>query len=233
MMRISWRSVRTGLGGFVGSVIALLALVAPGDAHWADLAVAEILVGETSVQILLVFPTGLVASADENGDGRLSPDEVRANRDALTARLTGQIILRDGGHTGALSIEPTATSPSGLAAAPAGHSTLMLTFVWPRPLRSLTIHYGLFLPGVSTASCLATILRDGRIQTFVFTPTAQEVSFAYGSFPARLGRILRTAGAGVVSSRGQGLLGLFALMAVLGGLVRTRQLRAARMVNRP
>ncbi|MGQ0548211.1 MAG: hypothetical protein ACT4PY_00870 [Armatimonadota bacterium] len=232
-MRIAIRSMRTPLGAVLLGLIAMLSSVHPADAHWADLAVAEIVVEQSSVQMILVFPTGLIALADRDRDGRLSPEEVRAQRDVLTTALRERIVLRDGEQVGALTIEPTASAPSGLAAAPGGHSTLMLTFGWPRPLRSLTIRYGLFLPGVPTASCLTTIMRDGKIQTFVFTPAAREVSFDYESFPARFGRILRTAGAGVVSPRGQGLLGLLALLAAMGGLARARQLRSARMEDYP
>ena len=62
------------LGSLLSALIALLAFATPGEAHWADLAVAEIAVGETKVQITLVVPTGLVADADDDRDGRLSAD---------------------------------------------------------------------------------------------------------------------------------------------------------------
>ncbi|MGH2376812.1 MAG: hypothetical protein ACREJ4_13025 [Candidatus Methylomirabilaceae bacterium] len=221
--------MRMPLGAVLIGLIALSS-VRPADAHWADLAVAEILVADSSVQMILVFPTGLVSSADGDGDGRLSPEEVRAHRDVLTAALVERIVLRDGEQAGALTIEPTASPPSTLTATPGGHSTLMLTFTWPRPLRRLTIHYGLFLPGVPTASCLATFLRNGRIQTFVFTPTAREVSFDYQPSATRLSRVLLAVGGSVVSLRGQALLaGLLVLAAALGVLAWAARLRSARM----
>jgi len=34
----------------------------------------------------------------------------------------------------------------------------------------LRINYNLFLPGVVTASCQATILQAGAVKSFVFTP---------------------------------------------------------------
>lgn len=38
------------------------------------------------------------------------------------------------------------------------------------------LRYDLFLPDVPTASCLATIVRGGRVHTFVFTPQRRELA---------------------------------------------------------
>ena len=222
--------MRTLPGAILSGLLAILLSVQPADAHWADLAVAEIFVEESRVQMVLVFPTGLVGFADGDGDGWLSPEEVLARRDVLTAALAERIVLKDREQTGALTIEPTASAPSSLTATPGGHSTLKLTFNWPRPLRRLQIHYSLFLPGVPTASCLATFLRDGRIQTFVFTPTAREVSFDYEPSATRLSRVLLGGGGSIVSVRGQALMaGLLVLAAALGVLAWVARLRSARM----
>lgn len=174
----------------LGAILILLAGATPGLAHWADLAVAEIVVGETTVRMILVFPTGLVAAADEDRDGHLSEGEVRAHQTFLQAMLAERIRLTDGVQDGTLTVESTFATPSNLTSTPGSHTTLILTYTWPRPIERMRIHYGLFLPGVSTASCLATILRDGRIQTFVFTPTSRQVSFEYGTVWTRLWRRL-------------------------------------------
>lgn len=170
------------LGSLLSALIALLLVATPGEAHWADLAVAEIAVGETKAQITLVFPTGLVATADDDRDGRLSADEVRAHRGELQALLGERIRLTDGGRAGTLAVEavdnPAPLKSPGVAPGP--HSAVRLVYTWPQPIRALTIRYALFLPGVSTASCLATILHAGRVRSFVFTPENREFSLTVG-----------------------------------------------------
>lgn len=176
------RSSRVGILSLLGAVLLTFASSTPSHAHWADLAVAEIVVEETTARITLTFPTGLVATADTNRDGQLSPDEIRTHRAALEAILGERIRLTAGGQRGALTVEPAeaASVAPNLNVAPGTHSTVRLVYNWPRPIHELTIQYGLFLRGVSTASCLATILQGGRVQSYVFTPEHRELSLSPG-----------------------------------------------------
>lgn len=164
------------------TAVAVLGGTSPAGAHWADLSVAEIVVGETRTEMTLVFPTGLVSQADDNGDGQVSDVEVGAHKQELERLLGDKIRLTDGDREGTLSVEPVESPPSlkGLSIAPGTHSTLRLVYTWPQPIRTLAIHYGLFLPGVSTASCLATILHGGQVRSVVFRPEAPEFRFALG-----------------------------------------------------
>lgn len=173
---LSWLSL------FFATVVAWLSIAPSAEAHWADLAVAEIVVEDTKTQITLVFPTGLAAQADDNRDGALSADEVRAHRGDLRAMLGAQIRLSDGDREGSLSVEPVEATAAikGLNITQGSHSTVRLVYTWPQPIRALTIRYALFLPGVSTASCLATILHAGQVRSFVFRPQTQEYAFALG-----------------------------------------------------
>lgn len=150
----------------------------PAQAHWADLAVADIAVGDTETRITLTFPTGLVAFADDNQDGQLSTDEVNAHIVGLQDFLSKQIVLSDGKNAGILHIEPVkiVQLPENLNVSAKTHSTLLLIYFWAEPVQELTMHYDLFLPGVSTASCLANILHKGQVQAFVFTPENREHS---------------------------------------------------------
>jgi hydrogenase/urease accessory protein HupE len=154
----------------VWSIMALMLLVAgaaiPAAAHWADQAAAEVIVGERTVRIALTVPSGLLRSADGNGDGRLTDGELEAY---LQSRLTvisdaerGTLRLRDG--------RPTAGG--GTAAT---HYALDLEYAWPLPLRTLTLRYDLFPSGVPTATCLATIVRGERVETVVFSPHRREI----------------------------------------------------------
>jgi hydrogenase/urease accessory protein HupE len=112
--------------------------------------------------------------------GRLSDAEIRAHREELRRFLSGRLRLsaqlRSPGaevRDGVLTVQPfagkaPAAGPAGPA--PSTHTTLALLYTWPAPVDRLTVHYDLFVPGVSTASCLATVLGGGRVQTVAFTP---------------------------------------------------------------
>jgi hypothetical protein len=49
---------------------------APAMAHWADLAVAEVVVEGREARMTLTLPTGPLRWADDDGDGVLSEAEV-------------------------------------------------------------------------------------------------------------------------------------------------------------
>ncbi len=174
---VCWASASRILAAILGALALVLAAPAPGQAHWADLAVAEIDVGDSTVRIALAFPTGLVAQFDDNHDGQLSANEIRAHQIDLQALLSEKIRLADAGHPGILTVEPVASPAQfkNLNITSGTHSTLLLVYTWPRPVSGLTMRYDLFVPGVSTASCLATILQRGRVRSFVFTPENREV----------------------------------------------------------
>jgi len=170
---------RVALFSLVGALLLASVLSAPAQAHWADLAVAEIVIGDRTVRITLTFPTGLVAESDDDRNGQLSPEEIIAHRAALTADLRDRIHLTNNGRPGMLTIAP-AEGAASLDLNAGTHSTVQLTYAWSAPVQELGIHYGLFLPGVSTASCLATIVEAGRVRSFVFTPEQREFSFVVG-----------------------------------------------------
>ena len=165
------------------SLIATLwlwaATATPSYSHWADLAAAEIVVNQGSAQVTLTFPTGLVAFADDNRDGQLQAAEVRSHKAELERFLSDRIHLtNDTNLKGSLAVKPleVISKASGLNLQPSSHSTLILDYTWPQPGDELQIHYNLFLPGVPTASCQATILQGGQVTSFVFTPQNMEFS---------------------------------------------------------
>ncbi len=171
--------MRVILPAVLGAMLLAVGFSVPAQAHWADLAVAEILVGERTVRMTLTFPTGLVGDADENGDGRLSAAEVGLHRASLTSILGSQIRLMNNGHPGVLTVAAADGGPQRDLSA-ATHSSIQLTYAWTEPIRALAIHYGLFLRGVSTSSSLATIVEAGRVRSVVFTPEQREFAFTVG-----------------------------------------------------
>jgi HupE/UreJ protein len=146
--------------------------------HWADLAVAEIAIGERQVDATLTFPTGLVRYADADRDGTLSATEVDAHRERLTHDLSGRVRVTDGVHPGALAITymPAPATMQNLRIETGSHSALRLTYTWPARIKTANLHYGFFETGISTASCLATILQNGRVRSVVFTPENRDLA---------------------------------------------------------
>jgi hypothetical protein len=166
---------------FFGALLLAIASATPSSAHWADLSVAEIMVSDAQTQMTLTFPTGLVATADDDKDGQLSASEVRQHQTELERFLSDRIRLTDDNRQVAtLAIEPTAIGnlPANLKAQGTTHSTLVLTYTWLRSPRGLNIDYSLYLPNVPTARCVATIVRDGKAQNIVFTPKDSRFSLS-------------------------------------------------------
>jgi ABC-type nickel/cobalt efflux system permease component RcnA len=179
-MNAKWRRYGTlSLLSFLGAILLWFAAATPSYSHWADLSVAEIMVGETETQMTLTFPTGLMTFADDNQDSQLSPDEVRTHQTQLQTFLSDRIRLSDNQKQKAsLTINASETSalPPNLKVTTGTHSSLQLTYNWSQPVQGLQIQYNLFLPGVPTATCLATILHSGQVQNFIFSPTNQTFS---------------------------------------------------------
>ncbi len=148
----------------------------PAYAHWADLAVAEVSVGETKAQMTLTLPTGLLAFADDDKNGNLSAAEVLGHQEQIKTELGSRIQLKSDGEAGELQ---TLSALNGKALPNARissktHSTLLLSYAWPQKIGNFKMEYSFFVPGVSTASCLTTLIRAGKVQSVVFTPEKQE-----------------------------------------------------------
>ncbi len=144
-------------------------------AHWADLAVAEIDATGRELRITLTYPTGITAFADDDKNGSLSPAEIARHRDGLRDTFSQKIRVLSGDQPGSLEVAPVLNDvklPASVSAQ--AHTTLALRYGFKSGIRELSIRYDLFVQGVSTASCLATVLHDGKIQNVVFTPEQRE-----------------------------------------------------------
>lgn len=182
-MNVKWRRYRLGIISFWGALLLSITFATQGLAHWADLAVAEVMVGDTQTQITLTIPTGLVALADDNRDSQLSTAEVRTHQAELEAFLGDRIRLIDGkNHNGALTVTPldTAALPANLKVTANTHTTLQLAYTWTQPVQALKMQYNLFLPEAPAARCLATIFHSGQTQNLIFSPENQQMSLIQG-----------------------------------------------------
>jgi hydrogenase/urease accessory protein HupE len=154
-------------------LLMVLSIATPSQAHWADLAVADIQIKSQDIDLNLTIPTGLISQFDDDKNQQLSDAEITIHQQNLQTFFNDKIRLTAAGQKqDKLIIKPTiATSISAnLVAAPKTHSSLLLQYHWSAPIDQLQMHYQLFVPGVNTARCLAQILRDGRVDNLVFTP---------------------------------------------------------------
>ena len=157
----------------------------PVYSHWSDLSVAEIIVNDLQTEITLTFPTGLTKFADDNGDGQLQLAEVRNHKTELEKFFGQEISITNSSNIqGVVTVKPLEIAKSAsLIQQPNTHSTLILNYTWPASNvtsknNKMRINYNLFLPGVPTASCQATIVEAGAVKSIVFTPQNREFLLA-------------------------------------------------------
>jgi len=171
--------IQTFLWAFIWALLVSVAFVHPSYSHWADLSVAEVILSPTETQITLTFPTGLLAFVDDNKDNQLSKNELQIHNTELEEFLGDRIRLSD-----RLNQKPTLkilpSDPANLAStlkvvgSSTTHTTLELQYTWQKTIEGFKIRYNFFLPNVSTATCLTTILDRGNLENFTFSPTNQD-----------------------------------------------------------
>lgn len=180
-MKARWRKYWLCIFSFIVTLLISLSPT-PSYGHWADLTVAEIMVGKTQTEIILTFPTSLVSSSDDNRDGQLSKNEVANHKNEIEKLLGNRIRLVDEkGQEGKISVVLSNNLPSNIQNNDNTHTTLELTYTWPQPVDGLKINYNFFLPETPTARCLATIIQEGQTQNLVFTPEKREYSLTSSS----------------------------------------------------
>ncbi len=177
---------------FLTLSLLLTTSIRPAYSHWADLSVAEIVVNDRQTEITLTYPTGLTNFADDNRDSQLQPAEVLRHQAQLETFFSKQIAIANSSRIqGTVAVKPLeiAAQTANLIQQPNTHSTIILNYTWPQSIQTQTpnlpgssllsktqtrINYNLFLPGVTTASCQATIVQAGAVKSFVFTPQNRE-----------------------------------------------------------
>lgn len=142
-------------------------------AHWSDLSAAEIVVEAKQVQMNLTFPTRLVEQFDTDKSGVLSRDEIKAQNMVLRQFFAEKIKVFSGNQTSLPTLEAGASNKN-LGPKANTHSTVILTYALPNGTADLKLDYNLFVDGVSTASCVATLLYQQKAQEIIFRPDARE-----------------------------------------------------------
>lgn len=160
-------------------LLMVLGLGLPSQAHWADLAVADIQIENQNVNMNLTVPTGLFAQFDDDKNQQLSVEEVTKYQQELQEFLSEKIQLtaaKVNYDTLLVSSTTAKKVSSNLVATPETHSNLLLQYRWVQPIDQLQMNYDLFVPGVNTARCLAQVFRDGRVDNIVFTPISKNAA---------------------------------------------------------
>ncbi len=196
-MKIHWRKI--SIISFLLSLLLSISFSPPSLAHWADLSVAEVMVGEKETAITLTFSTGLVAFSDDNRDGQLSREETTTHKTELEQFLGDRIFLsNEQGKKGTVAIAPVDTNnlQPALKVNANTHSTLQLNYSWLQPVQNQRMHYDLFLAEAPAAHCLATIFHKGKVQNFIFNRQNRDfwlISGAVGQFGGSLAIALMAA----------------------------------------
>ncbi len=169
---------RIALSGILGLLLTL-SLALPSQAHWADLAVADIQIKEHNLEINLTVPTGLVSQFDDDKNQQLSEVEITKHQESLQKFLSEKIRLKAAREKPEKLVVKSGTVqglPSNLSLTPSTHSSLLLQYFWVQPINQLQMSYDLFIPGVTTARCLAQVRYGNQINNVVFTPNANNAA---------------------------------------------------------
>ncbi len=162
-----------------------LLLIAPSQAHWADLATADITIDQTSTQMILTVPTGLLPGADTDRNGTLSPMEINTNQVLLQKLLGDKIRLtNDRNQPGTLQVSAAPPMP----ATPSSNndrSTIKLTYSWQNPIEGVTINYALFAPDAPAARCITTLHHAKTTKNIIFSPDNQ-IATSFPNSPLNL-----------------------------------------------
>lgn len=206
------------------------------QAHWADLASAEIRTEGIQAQMSLTYPTQLTAFADSDGNGQLSAAEISGQAVALADFLGDRIRLQDSRQPSPqISVLLTEASlrDSGLSPksplinatsaseqkgiTPNTHTTLTLNYRWSQPVQLSRIEYRLFPRDAGNFNCIATIAQGETLRTFLFTPQQKILSLGPQSSQwgwsklglAMLGALTWGAGHSLSPGHGKTLVGAY------------------------
>lgn len=156
----------------------ILSLALPSQAHWADLAVADIQIKTQDVEINLTVPTGLLEQFDDDQSKKLSAAEINKHQLELQKFLSKKIRLKAAGEKPTefyVGYGASSDLPSNLNIAPGTHSSLLLTYHWSQSVSQLQMNYELFVPDINTARCLTQVRRGDRLDNLVLTPSNNNV----------------------------------------------------------
>ena len=166
------------------SILCLLFLLSSSAlAHWSDLSAAEVFLEPNQATMTLTFPTRLAEDFDTDKSGVLSSTEIQAKNTELSQFFAEKIKVFSGNQAAIAELKAAPTTKN-LGPKENTHSTIILTYPLESGIKDFRIEYNLFLEGVSSASCVATIFYNNQLQEIVFRPDARQ--FRLGSQAASI-----------------------------------------------
>ncbi len=153
------------------TIIVFLLFSSFSYAHWADLASLDIYLEETESKLLLNFPTAFVADYDDDKDNQISEQELRMHKKALEEFFNENIVLKDEqANRPSLDIS-IGQVIKNLDIGENTHSNIILQYSWRKAPKSIYINYELFSDDAPAASNIASIYRNNKVESFVFSPS--------------------------------------------------------------
>lgn len=166
------------LGVGLGWLVALLA--GPVAAHGLDMDQLGLQLNGDSLVLVATPPATALAGFDRNGDGRLSVEELRAQRSAIARRLDALLRPRDGaGQMPRLTFSDVLVPGGGKDAPPAAadHVKILRKYRFTAAPAGLRLETGLATAG---GRPLLVLYREGGnpLQTATLLPGAASLEFA-------------------------------------------------------
>ena len=173
LRQLEIKRIKAALIGFLAFLTVIFWGALPGQAHVADLSLANIVIHPTTTQVDLTIPTSLVAFADGDRNQQLSSQEIRTHQRELKNFFKDRLRLSDGeGKLGRIdSIEAAGKPllPGGFFSSNT-HSNVSLKYTWAKAISKLKIEYNLF-DNLPNGHCLAIVLKNGELENYIFTPS--------------------------------------------------------------
>lgn len=189
----SWRSSSSPiveLSAMTRTLKVALALILLCQTHlWAhplDEATLQIDLAENQAKVVMRLPGEGLKFADDNGDGLIHIEEIRAHRRELKKELRERFQLLGDGVPGRIVLVPAGDVPSQ------SHIELALQVQWHRPPSELDIHFSKFdWSYEDPPSCLGTLVGGGFAESFIFDQEHTEFKVAHEASVTSVGSFVK------------------------------------------
>ncbi len=171
---------------------ALLAVLlpAPAAAHLMPTGQGTLRVAGNEVYAVISIPVSVLSGFDDNGDARMSLEELNRHRDALQQQVSQRLDLRDGERPGtpllADLLIPHLHDPN--APPSTDQLVVMRRYQWPTPPLNLRLQATAF--GADAPTLLLRAERGAESELVVLTASYPQHRFFAGPWPALLRFVL-------------------------------------------
>lgn len=122
----------------------LFACAVPARAHLMPSGQGTLKVEGRVVSLVVALPVTALQGYDDDGDGRITADELDRHRSQITPQLATLIQLRAGGAPGQLLYEDLIIAPDDDGTAGTTHPVLMRRVQWPQDVQALEVEVQVF-----------------------------------------------------------------------------------------